>query len=550
MLRSLKIRNLALVEELSWDLPSGFVAVTGETGAGKSIILGALKFLIGERADRGLVRHGASSATLEAVFHFQDTQELNHFLEERGVDSCQDGDLILRRSITTESSGRQFINGSPCNLALLRDLGKRLLDLHGPHDHQSLFSRSEQTFLLDSFSSALAERAQYHARRQEVTTLLKEKEELMTELGGTHLLEQLTREVEEIMQAELHPNEEEALVARHRAAAHGKRLLELSALAAGRLNEDEVSASSALAEAARLLRELARLDARAEEELQELTLISEKVQEITGRLQNYNETVELDQGEQTKIEARLDLLETLKRKYGSTLEEVIAHGEKVARRLELLSTGQERLALLASKIEEAHQRLQEAMQQLSLKRKQGAKKLVIIITEALSDLGFRQAKFEITLEKLSEPSADGGEQADFLFAPNIGEAMQPLRMIASSGEISRVMLALKSAMAFQDRIPLLVFDEIDANVGGEIASKVGAKMKELGRDHQVLCITHLPQVAAAAATQVVVQKEVSEGRTNTTLTEVKDAAREKEIARMLGGASESALAHAKTLLKK
>ena len=171
------------------------------------------------------------------------------------------------------------------------------------------------------------------------------------------------------------------------------------------------------------------------------------------------------------------------------------------------------------------------------------------MSAALSDLGFRQAKFEIVLEKFLEPGPDGGEQADFLFAPNVGEATQPLRMIASSGEISRVMLALKSAMAHQDRIPLLVFDEIDANVGGEIATKVGAKMKELGRDHQVLCITHLPQVAAAAASQVVVQKELNEGRTNTTLTEVTGAAREKEIARMLGGTSDSALAHAKTLLK-
>ncbi|MFZ4116001.1 MAG: DNA repair protein RecN [Chthoniobacterales bacterium] len=549
MLRSLKIRNLALIEELSWDLPSGFVAVTGETGAGKSIILGALKFLIGERADRGLVRHGASSATLEAVFHFEETQELNRFLDEHGIDPCQEGDLILRRSITTESSGRQFINGSPCNVSLLRDLGKRLLDLHGPHDHQSLFSRSEQTFLLDAFSGSVVEREEYHARRLEVTRILKEKEELLAEIGGTHLLEQLTREVEEITQAELDLNEEEALIARHRAAAQGKRLLELSTLAVGRLNEDEVSAASVLAEAARLLRELARLDARVEKELEELTLASETIQEITRRLQDYTETLELDQEEQEKIEARLDLLTTLKRKYGPTLEEVVAYGEKSIRRLELLSTAQERLVILDAALEKAREYLQGSMQNLSLKRKQGAKKLTTTITAALNDLGFRQAIFEIVLEKLLEPGSEGGEQADFLFAPNVGEATQPLRMIASSGEISRVMLALKSAMAHQDRIPLLVFDEIDANVGGEIASKVAAKMKELGRDHQVLCITHLPQVAAAAASQVVVKKEVHEGRTTTTLMEVTGVVREKEIARMLGGTSDSALAHAKTLLK-
>ncbi|MCF7729438.1 MAG: DNA repair protein RecN, partial [Chthoniobacterales bacterium] len=467
----------------------------------------------------------------------------------RGVDPCHDGDLVLRRSITIESSGRQFINGSPCNLALLRDLGKRLLDLHGPHDHQSLFSRSEQTYLLDSFSDATLERAQYHERRTEVRKLLQEKQELTAELGGNHLFEQLTREVEEITQAELDPNEEESLIMRHRVAASGKRLLELSSHAVGRLNEDEVSVATVLAEVARQLQELARLDKRLEREFEELTLISEKVQEMTSRLQGYHEALEFDQGEQITIEARLDLLTKLKRKYGSTLQEVIAHGVKSAQRLELLSTGQERLVLLDAKLEKARDTLHGSMEQLSLKRKKGAKKLTAIISAALRDLGFRQATFEIVLEKMLEPSSDGGEQADFLFAPNVGEATQPLRMIASSGEISRVMLALKSAMAHQDRIPLLVFDEIDANVGGEIASMVGAKMKELGRDHQVLCITHLPQVAAAATSQVVVKKEVNDGRTHTTLIEVQGVAREIEIARMLGGASDSALAHAKTLLQ-
>jgi len=549
MLQSLKIQNLALVEELLWDLPTGFVAITGETGAGKSIILGALKFLIGERADRSLVRHGAPSATLEAVFHFQDPKDINLFLEERGVDTCCDGDLILRRSITTESSGRQFINGSACNLTLLRDLGKRLLDLHGPHDHQSLFSRSEQTFLLDSFSGATLERTVYHSLRHEVTRLLQEKEMLLHELGGNHFLEQLTREVQEIREAQLDPNEEEVLVARHRAAAHGKRLRELSGLVVGRLNEDEGSTASSLGETARILRELSRLDIRIEGEFEELTLIAEKVQEMTHRLENYNQSIELDQKEQAIMEARLDLLTGLKRKYGSTIQEVIVYGEKSERRLELLLHAQERLVVLEAALEEARTRLHGAMIELSLKRKYGAKKLTSTITAALSDLGFRHASFEIILEKFLEPAQDGGEQADFLFAPNIGEPTQPLRMIASSGEISRVMLALKSAMADQDRIPLLVFDEIDANVGGEIALMVGAKMKQLGEDHQVLCITHLPQVAAAASAQFVVQKVVREGRSHTTLMEVQGVMREQEIARMLGGASQSALAHAKALLE-
>ena len=216
MLATLTSRNLALVEELVWDLPAGFVAITGETGAGKSVILGALKFLIGERADRGLVRHGATMATLEAVFHLPQSKELDQLLEERGVDPCDDGTLILRRSISTEAAGRQFVNGSPCNVALLRELGERLIDLHGPHDHQSLFSRSEQTLLLDSFSGALKERAHYLDARKKISTLLREQEELLADVGNAQQKEQWAQELEEIQSADLRLEEEEELIARHR----------------------------------------------------------------------------------------------------------------------------------------------------------------------------------------------------------------------------------------------------------------------------------------------------------------------------------------------
>ena len=549
MLQSLKIRNLALVEELTWDLPAGFVAITGETGAGKSVILGALKFLIGERADRGLVRHGATMATLEAVFHLPQSKELDQLLEERGVDPCDEGTLILRRSISTESAGRQFVNGSPCNVTLLRELGERLIDLHGPHDHQSLFSRSEQTLLLDSFSGALTERAHYLEVRKKISALLREQEELLADVGNPQQKEQWAQELEEINSADFRLEEEEELIARHRTAAQGKRLSELAALAAGRLSEDEVNVASVLAEATRSLRELVRLDPQMEKELGEVDLLSEQLQGLSRRLVNYSESIELDQQELLQLEERLDLFAKLKRKYGATLSEVMEHGEKLEERLASFADLEERLASIELRMKEAQQAQRTAMKQLSTRRQQGAKKLIIAITAALTDLGFRQAGFQIALEPLAEPGTHGGEEADFLFAPNPGEPLQPLRMIASSGEVSRVMLALKSAMAHQDRVPLLVFDEIDANVGGEIALRVGAKMKELGKEHQVLCITHLPQVAAAAAAQFVVEKEVRDGRTSTSLRVVEGKKREEEIARMLGGASDSALAHARVLLQ-
>ncbi len=548
MLRSLFIKNLGLVQELHWDVPSGFVAITGETGAGKSMILGALQLLIGERADRGLIRYGASSAVIEALFHFQKPQELNIFLEEHGVNALEEGDLLLRRSITAEGSGRQFINGSPATVSLLRDLGKQLLDLHGPHDHQSLFSRSEQTYLLDAFSGAQEVREEYQRAREALETLRREKEELLLERGGVELQQQLAEEVEEIMQAALDPNEEEGLLASHRAAVQGKRLIELAALTTERLNNDEISVTSLLGEAVRSLRELARLDERLEKDLEELTLLAQRIETIVINLEDYAQRVELNKKEEQLVAERLDLLTMLKRKYGSTLEEVISSGERKKEHLELLSRTQEHLSALDLRIQKAEQFLREAMERLSLKRKQGAGKLTAIVTRALSDLGLEHARFDIAMEQTLEPGPQGGEQVDFLFAPNVGEAMQPLRMIASSGEISRVMLALKSAVANQDRIPILIFDEIDANVGGEIASKVASTMKRLADHHQVLCITHLPQVAAAASSQFLVTKEIAQGRTSTKLLELDRGAREEEIARMLGGSSLSALAHAKSLL--
>jgi len=549
MLVSLKIRNLALVEELLWDLPAGFVAITGETGAGKSIILGALQFLMGERADRGLVRHGAAMATLEAVFHLPPSEELHQLLEERGIDPCEEGILIVRRSIATEGAGRQFVNGSPCNVTLLRELGERLIDLHGPHDHQSLFSRREQTLLLDSFSGSLLQRNQYLDARKKVASLLQEKEELLLGIGNAKQKEEWQQELEEIEAADLHVKEEEELIERHRTATQGKRLSELAALAVARLSEDEINMTSLLAEVTRWVRELVRLDPKMEQELDEIDGLSDQLQSLSQRLTHYSESIELDQQALLELEERLDLIAKLKRKYGTTLSEVIEYGKKLEDRLSSFAGIEERLASLDLRMKEAQQAQQAAMKELRKSRQQGALKLIAAITTALTDLGFRQAGFEIALEPLAEPGAHGGEEADFLFAPNPGEPLQPLRMIASSGEVSRVMLALKSAMADQDRVPLLVFDEIDANVGGEIALRVGTKMKELGKEHQVLCITHLPQVAAAATAQFVVEKEVVEGRTSTSLRSVTGKEREEEIARMLGGKTDSALAHARELLK-
>ena len=548
MLRSLRIRNLALVGELEWDLAPGFTAITGETGAGKSVILGALKFLIGERADRGAVRAGAPHAGIEAVFHLGETAEIDALLGESGIDPCQDGELILKRTIAAEGSGRQFVNGSACNLSVLKELGSLLVDLHGPHDHQSLFSRSEQTLLLDRFAEALPEREAYLARRADLARASRELEELLSTSGGEERERRLREQVEEIRGARLSEGEEEALNSRYRAASDSRRLIELASAAVARLEDEEHGALSGIADTARTLKELARIDERAQTYLERIDRISSELGSLASDLRDHAEAIGLDAAELQSLEERVDLLATLRRKYGPTITDVIARGEEAASELERL-TGLCALTEAAQARREESLRLsKEAAAALGSKRKKGAKALAVRVAAELTDLGFRQAGFEISLESLEEAGPDGAEVAEFLFSPNPGEPPRPLRAIASSGEISRVMLALKTALAGQDRIPLLVFDEIDANVGGEIATKVAAKMAELGRAHQVLCITHLPQVAASASDQFLVAKEVRDGRSETTLQPIAGEERVSEIARMLGGASDSALAHAKTLL--
>jgi DNA repair protein RecN (Recombination protein N) len=359
---------------------------------------------------------------------------------------------------------------------------------------------------------------------------------------------QLQDEVEEITSANLAEGEEETLGNRYKAASNSRRLIELSAGAAGRLEDDERGAETAISESARLLRDLARMDERTSVYQEKLESIAHEIGSLLQELRDYGEKIEIDAGELEMLEDRMNLLGTLRRKYGPTMAEVIARREESAREIERISSLTELKESAQKQLESASRDQALAAEALGKKRVEGAARLAKTVTKELADLGFKQAGFQIALEMQSELGPDGSEVAEFLFAPNPGEPKQPLRAIASSGEISRVMLALKSSLAAQDKIPLLVFDEIDANVGGEIASKVAAKMRQLGSNHQVLCITHLPQVAAAATSQFMVMKSFSDGRTGTRLDAVEGSERVLEIARMLGGVSDSAKAHAIALL--
>ena len=548
-LTSLRIRNLALVEELIWEPRAGFVAITGETGAGKSIILGALSLVLGERADKELIRAGADACAVEAVFENANDERIASLLASHGAEPCEEGRLLLKRVLPAEGAGRQFVNGSPCTLALLRSLGNLLVDLHGPHDHQSLFSRDQQTHLLDSFSGAENLREQFANARRTLLSLQHEKASiLLDEQGVAREIDLLTHQAGEIEAACLQPSEEEILLSRQRVAANARRIGELCALLAGGTSDDENSLTSKLEALSRLTRELVRLDSSSEEIGRACEAIFVAANELARAVQTYSSALENDSIDLAGIEARLDTIQSLKRKYGRTIEDIIAFGEQAGRKLSELLSRAERRGTLDAEISAAEEQMRGHGEKLSALRLRASRKLAEKLRVGLKALGFVKSDFSIELENLKAPSAHGNETAEFLFSPNSGEPLRALRAIASSGEISRVMLALKSALADQDDVPVLVFDEIDANVGGEIASKVGMKMRELGRSRQVLCITHLPQVAAAASSQFVVTKEIKDKRTRTCLVEANGKSREEEIARMLGGKSKSALAHARALL--
>jgi DNA repair protein RecN (Recombination protein N) len=548
-LTSLHIRNLALVEEMTWVTAPGFVAITGETGAGKSILIGALTLVLGERADKELIRTGAESCGVEAIFDNADDERISTLLDRHGAEPCEDGRLLIKRVVSLNSPGRQFVNGSACTLALLRSLGNFLVDLHGPHDHQSLFSREHQTNLLDRFAGSEKLREEFAKARSTVARLTEEKNSVLRdEQGALREVDLLTHQVGEIEAARLQVGEEETLLARQKVAASARRITELCTELAAKIVESEDSLTAKLEGLSRSVRELLRLDPSTTEIEQAFQASFGAADDFARAVQSYSSALEENPIDLPEIENRLDAIQSLKRKYGNSIEDVLSFGEGAARRLNELVGRSARGEKLDEEISAAKETMHVHGRELSQLRARASAKLAEMVRSGLRELGFSKSDFSISLEKLDPPSSQGNELAEFLFSANPGEPPRPLRSIGSSGEISRVMLALKSALADQDDVPVLVFDEIDANVGGEIAVKVATKMRTLGRSRQVLCITHLPQVAAAASRQFVVSKQVMDGRTRTLLLEASGTSREQEIARMLGGKSKSALEHARALL--
>jgi len=547
MLSLLKIKNLALVDQLSWQLGTGLVGVTGETGAGKSVIVGALKLILGERADKGLIRTGESACTIEAVFTVADDSIVNDILEDSGLDRCEDDQLIIKRVIG-QSNNKQFVNNSPATLAVLKKIGTEIVDLHGPHDHQSLLSTERQLSMLDAYSNSEKTLTTYRQLWSEWHEKSMRLEDLRNSERATEQeLDLLKFQVEEIDSADLKPDEEEDIEQQFQRVSNSSKLIELSSKIAGTL---EHTVNDALGETLRAAQELQTLDPSVADRLTGLEQAVLELQDLEREMTSYSGDLDIDPAEENQLSNRINTFETLKRKYGSTLADVIIHGDDARHRLMEIENRDGVLDDLQLEVDILYTKVLTSAKKLTSIRQKSAPKLAKVIALHLKELGFKQAAFDLSIIPQTKPAATGMESIDFQFGPNPGEPLKPLRQIASSGEISRVMLAVKSSLADQDATPLMVFDEIDANVGGEIARAVGDKMATLGEQHQVIAITHFPQVAAVAGQHFVVEKHVDAGRTTSSLHEVTGKNRIDELVRMLGGGDgKQAIAMAKSLLK-
>jgi DNA repair protein RecN (Recombination protein N) len=557
MLVTLRIKNLALVSDLTLELQRGCNAITGETGAGKSIIIGALSLMLGERADRTLIRDGEESCTVEANFELTDPKlraRIKLFLEENGLEPCEANQLFLKRTFTHGGTNRQFINGSPTTLNQLAAIGEWLLDMHGPHDHQSLLHPAKQLDILDAFGGLEKARAEFAGLVERRRAKEAEKSALVVdERTYAQQLDMLRFQVQEISAARLQPGEDETVEQEFQRASNAARLLQISQAALNALSESDDALLTQSGTIGRLLAELQRVDTGSAHLAALHAQANSVLRELQSEVSHYADKVDIDPGRLAELEERLNLLHTLKRKYGHSLAEVIAAGEAAAKKLASLESRDAELARLNAEIAALDAEIHRAGKQLSAARKKVIPQLGKAVSRQLEDLGFKQSRFDIEQKAeaggSSPPNSSGLDVIEFQFAPNPGEAARPLRAIASSGEMARVMLALKTVLAAQDEIPVLVFDEVDANVGGETANAVGEKMRQIAARRQVLCITHLPQVAASAEAHYVVSKQTKNGRTISEIRLLDKKSRVTELARMLGGQSDAARKHAEALLK-
>ncbi|GDX40204.1 DNA repair protein RecN [Armatimonadota bacterium] len=553
MLRTLSIRNFAIIDRLELEFGAGFNVLTGETGAGKSIIMDALSLILGGRAGAEMIRTGAERALLDAVFDISHSPELQAFARESGFD-VEDDLLFLSREVQSGGKSSCRVMGRPATVAQLRAISEWLVDLHGQHEHQSLLTTSRHIDMLDEWGGKAIQplRADIAQTYHQLQSLRREKSQLEQDARErTHLLDLYQFQSKEIQDANLRVGEDEELQAEHRRVANAQRLAEIAGLcveALGGGNEDRGVLES-LSATLRALEEAAELDKTLLPSLEAVRNAGYELREVERDLSRYQDSIEFQPERLAVLEERIDLIRTLQRKYGDNIEEVLAYADQIVVKLEGLSHSEERGAALESEILLTAQKLTTQCEELTSLRTKSGERFVKTTLAELVDLGMEKAQFAVQLEAC-EPTSKGADKVEFLIATNPGEPLRPLAKIASGGEISRVMLAIKSALARQEALPTMVFDEIDVGVGGRTASVLADKMVNLSQTTQILCITHLAQIASCGQRHFYIEKQSEEMSTRVTVVPLTPEERVLEIARMIGGTNltDTVLQHAREML--
>ena len=551
MLKYIRIKNLALLEEVTLEFESGFTAVTGETGAGKSVLLGALGLLSGARTDKGVIRQGQDLLEVEAALHFADALLIDKLLEAAGLPTCEDGLLLLQRTIQHSKIPRIQINGSLATLAQLQALGESWIDFHGPGEPQKLFQEKRQLEMLDTYAGNVRELAAFALSFEEWRKALREIETLETgERLDLDELDFVRKQIKKIDAVDVSEDTIEELERDYNRISSAQELVSLaSACSEGMIGEQ--SANDLLGGVLLRLEEMVELDEGSQSLLERARSLQIELQDLGEELGHLVNDYDFDPEAIEAATERMNLWQELRRKYGGSVEAVLSKREELAQKIEIQGDLEGILAKKRKASVDLEAELKKQAQKLTASRRKSAKVLAQKAADLLQALGFKKARLEIELIADAKLHEHGDSHCQFLFAPNAGQNLQPLNKIASSGETARVMLALKTVLAEADATPLLVFDEVDANVGGEVGRAVGAELARLAKKHQVLCVTHLPQVASLAHNHYVVTKSQDKDSTAVNIASlgVSRNDRLEELARMLGDRkSASARAHAEELL--
>jgi len=559
MLEVLRISNFAIIEQVELEFSRGLTVLTGETGAGKSIILGAFRILLGGRATADMVRTGAARANIEGLF-LRVSDAVSEWLAENDLasdDTEADGaPLIIRRDIVVEGSSRNYINGRSASVAQLRELGLLLVDMHGQNENSRLYTPAAQLQVLDSFGGYSADLVKYQQEYETWRRARARFESLSTDQGDAQRRKDfLEFQVDEITQAELRPGEDEALEGERRRLANAERLREICAAVRDELYEGEqieTPAATLVGQAAKLLADLATMDPDQESLAAEAEALRFALEDLVEKVRDYEDKVLGDPERLEQVLTRLELIRDLKRKYGGTIEQVIATGAALAAELNDIVNHDDAVKEATANLEIAEAAAGKAAQTLSAARRKTAAEFQKQVEAAMRDLELPRAVLKLDLQPAETFTASGLDQAEFLVSLNAGETPRPLRKVASGGEVSRIMLAIKSVLAKRDQVPTLIFDEIDTGISGEAAARVGERLQLLAKSHQVVCITHLPQVAARGDLHLVVEKRTDRDRTSSTVSPAVGEQRILAVARMLSGTSVDAESrnYAEKLLQK